>query len=140
MTTESQNLPFSCLPRLYFLLFAIVALHLSRVLYKFTFFMQNKPNLKPVPQSDFNKIINTCPACHERSAAQSKGSTIDNQSFPPPPLSQLHKLSKQRQRTGFCNFHLRKFPRQTPRPIKYHYPILSGPADQLRPIFTIFSV
>jgi hypothetical protein len=33
---ESQNLPFSCLPCLYFLLSAIVALHLSRVLYKFT--------------------------------------------------------------------------------------------------------
>jgi len=32
---ESQNLPFACLPRLYFLLSAIVALHLSRVLYKF---------------------------------------------------------------------------------------------------------
>ena len=42
---ESQNLPFSCLPRLYFLLSAIVALHLSRVLYKSTLFMQNKPNL-----------------------------------------------------------------------------------------------
>ncbi len=42
---ESQNLPFACLPRLYFLLFAIVALHLSRVLYKSTLFMQNKPNL-----------------------------------------------------------------------------------------------
>jgi hypothetical protein len=36
MATEFQNLPFSCLPRLYFLLSAIVALHLSRVLYKFT--------------------------------------------------------------------------------------------------------
>jgi hypothetical protein len=35
MTTEAQNLPFACLPRLYFLLSAIVALHLSRVLYKF---------------------------------------------------------------------------------------------------------
>ena len=35
MATEAQNLPFSCLPRLYFLLSAIVALHLSRVLYKF---------------------------------------------------------------------------------------------------------
>jgi len=35
MATESQNLPFSCLPCLYFLLSAIVALHLSRVLYKF---------------------------------------------------------------------------------------------------------
>ena len=45
MATESQNLPFACLPRLYFLLFAIVALHLSRVLYKSTLFMQNKPNL-----------------------------------------------------------------------------------------------
>ncbi len=42
---ESQNLPFACPPRLYFLLFAIVALHLSRVLYKSTLFMQNKPNL-----------------------------------------------------------------------------------------------
>ena len=42
---ESQNLPFSCLPRLYFLLSAIVALHLSRVLYKSTLFLQNKPNL-----------------------------------------------------------------------------------------------
>ena len=41
---ESQNLPFYGLPRLYFLRFAIIALHLSRVLYKFTFFMQNKPN------------------------------------------------------------------------------------------------
>jgi len=35
MSTEAQNLPFACLPRLYFLLSAIVALHLSRVLYKF---------------------------------------------------------------------------------------------------------
>ncbi len=43
---ESQNLPFACLPRLYFLLFAIVALHLSRVLYKSTLFMQNKPNFQ----------------------------------------------------------------------------------------------
>ena len=42
---ESQNLPFACLPRLYFLLSAIVALHLSRALYKSTLFMQNKPNL-----------------------------------------------------------------------------------------------
>jgi len=42
---ESQNLPFACLPRLYFLLSAIVALHLSRVLYKFPLFVQNKPNL-----------------------------------------------------------------------------------------------
>jgi hypothetical protein len=32
---ESQNLPLLCLPRSYFLLSAIVALHLSRVLYKF---------------------------------------------------------------------------------------------------------
>ena len=50
MATEAQtcaigNLPFACLPRLYFLLSAIVALHLSRVLYKSTLFMQNKPNL-----------------------------------------------------------------------------------------------
>ena len=40
-----QNPPFSYLPRLYFLLSAIVALHLSRALYKSTLFMQNKPNL-----------------------------------------------------------------------------------------------
>jgi len=67
MTTEPQNLPFSCLPRLYFLLSAIIALraaylpayylrayylraykalHLSRFLYKSTLFMQNKPNLR----------------------------------------------------------------------------------------------
>ena len=45
MATEAQNLPFSCLPCLYFLLSAIVALHLSRVLYKSTLFMQNKANL-----------------------------------------------------------------------------------------------
>ncbi len=44
MSTKPQNLPFSCLPRLYFLLSAIVALYLSRVLYKSTLFMQNKPN------------------------------------------------------------------------------------------------
>jgi len=42
------------------------------------------PQLKPASQSVLNQIINTCPACHERSAAQSKGamskgSTIDNQ-------------------------------------------------------------
>ncbi len=46
MATESQNLPFSCLPRLYFLLSAFAPLHLSRVLYKSTLFMQNKPNLR----------------------------------------------------------------------------------------------
>ena len=57
MATESQNLPFPCITRLYFLLSAIVALratylraykaplHLSRVLYKSTLFMQNKANL-----------------------------------------------------------------------------------------------
>jgi hypothetical protein len=42
---ESHNLPFLCLRRSYFLLSAIVALHSSRVLYKFAPFMQNKPNL-----------------------------------------------------------------------------------------------
>ena len=52
---ESQNLPFACLPRLYFLLFAIVALHLSRVLYKFIPFMQNKPNL-PAPQMNVGSV------------------------------------------------------------------------------------
>ena len=35
MATEAQNLPFSCLPCLYFLLSAIIALHLSRVLCEF---------------------------------------------------------------------------------------------------------
>ncbi len=54
--SESQNLPFACLPRLYFLLFAIVALHLSRVLYKSTLFMQNKPNL-PAPQMNTTACI-----------------------------------------------------------------------------------
>jgi len=52
---ESKNLPFACLPRLYFLLFAIVALHLSRVLYKSTLFMQNKPNL-PAPQMNVGSV------------------------------------------------------------------------------------
>ena len=55
MATESQNLPFACLPRLYFLLSAIVALHLSRVLYKSTLFMQNKPNL-PAPQMNVSSV------------------------------------------------------------------------------------
>ena len=45
---ESQNLPFSCLPRLYFLLFAIVALHLSRVLYKFTLFYAKQTQFPPI--------------------------------------------------------------------------------------------
>ncbi|MBA7611929.1 hypothetical protein ES703_19160 [subsurface metagenome] len=57
MSTKPQNLPFA-LPALefsnrgsknplwlYFLLSDIVALHLSRALYKSTLFMQNKPNL-----------------------------------------------------------------------------------------------
>ena len=56
MSTKPQNLPFSCLPRLYFLLSAIVALYLSRVLYKSTLFMQNKPNL-PKAQMNVNTVI-----------------------------------------------------------------------------------
>ena len=43
--SEYQKLTFSCITRLYFVLYAVVALHLSRVLYKSTLFMQNKPNL-----------------------------------------------------------------------------------------------
>ncbi len=42
---ESQNPPFSCLPHLYFLLSAIVALHLSRVLYKFAPFSAKQTQL-----------------------------------------------------------------------------------------------
>ena len=53
---ESQNLPFACLPRLYFLLSAIVALHLSRVLYKSALFMQNKPNL-PAPKMNVTLVL-----------------------------------------------------------------------------------
>ena len=46
MSTKAQNLPFSCLPRLYFLLSAIVPLYLSRILCKSTLFTQNKPNFR----------------------------------------------------------------------------------------------
>ena len=53
---ESQNLPFACLTPLYFVLYAVIALHLSRVLYKSTLFMQNKPNFKR-PQMNVNKVL-----------------------------------------------------------------------------------
>ncbi len=56
MATEAQNLPFACLPRLYFLLSPIIALHLSRALYKSTLFMQNKPNLLDA-QMNVNTVI-----------------------------------------------------------------------------------
>ncbi len=41
-----QKLTFFCITRLYFVLYAFGALHLSRELYKSTLFMQNKPNFK----------------------------------------------------------------------------------------------
>ena len=44
--SEYPKLPFSCITRLYFVLYAVAALHLSRVLYKSTLFMQNKPNFQ----------------------------------------------------------------------------------------------
>ncbi len=44
--SEYQKLPFSCITRLYFVLYAVGALHLSRGLYKSTLFMQNKANLR----------------------------------------------------------------------------------------------
>jgi len=55
---ESQNLPFSCLPRLYFLLSAIVALHLSRALYKFAPFYAKQSQFAGCPNEHklcFNK-------------------------------------------------------------------------------------
>jgi hypothetical protein len=65
MASESQNLPFSCLPRLYFLLSAVVALHLSRVLYKFTpfyakqtQFLKSQMNVNPYNTTDYENIAN----------------------------------------------------------------------------------
>ena len=49
--SEYHKLPFSCITRLYFILYAVGALHLSRDLYKSTLFMQNKPNF---PDSRMN--------------------------------------------------------------------------------------
>ncbi|MHC4174482.1 MAG: hypothetical protein ACYTBX_03160 [Planctomycetota bacterium] len=51
---ESQNLSFSCLPCLYFLLSAIVALHLSRTLYKFAPFYAKQSQF---PKSQVNVSI-----------------------------------------------------------------------------------
>ena len=91
---ESQNLPFACLPRLYFLLFAIVALHLSRVLYKSTLFMQNKPNL-PAPQMNISSVLTKDYENKTRLPAPGK-QTQSNPIHPPPFLptyrSQLSQL------------------------------------------------
>jgi len=42
--SQYQTPPFSCITRLYFVLYAVGTLHLSRGLYKSTLFMQNKAN------------------------------------------------------------------------------------------------
>ncbi len=52
MATEAQT----CAIGIITILNILVALHLSRVLYKSTLFMQNKPNL-PAPQMNVNTII-----------------------------------------------------------------------------------
>jgi hypothetical protein len=57
MATEAQNLPFSSLPCLYFLLSAIVALHLSRVLYKFTPFYAKQTQF-PKNQNEIKLLFN----------------------------------------------------------------------------------
>jgi len=62
MAAEAQNLPFACLPRLYFLLSAIVALHLSRVLYKFTPFYAK--------QSQIAECSNERNFCHNNGLCQ----------------------------------------------------------------------
>ena len=61
--SEYQKLPFSCITRLYFVLYAVGALHLSRGLYKSTLFMQNKANLRnswmnvsPIITKDYENV------------------------------------------------------------------------------------
>ena len=44
--SEHQKRPFPCITPLYFVLYAVSALHLSRGLYKSNLFMQNKPNFQ----------------------------------------------------------------------------------------------
>ncbi len=59
MSTKPQNLPFSLpapLFRVPYTLRGSTALYLSRVLYKSTLFMQNKPNL-PKAQMNVNTVI-----------------------------------------------------------------------------------
>ena len=46
MASQYPKLSFSCITRLYFVLYTVDALQLSRGLYKSTLFLQNKPNLQ----------------------------------------------------------------------------------------------
>ncbi len=54
--SQYQKLPFSCITRLYFVLYALGALHLPRGLYKSTLFMQNKPNF-PKDKKNVNNVL-----------------------------------------------------------------------------------
>ena len=73
--SEYQKLPFSCITPLYFVLYAVIPLHLSRVLYKSTLFMQNKPNL-PDAQMNVNAVITKdCENKRLRRGAENKPKT-----------------------------------------------------------------
>ena len=51
----------------------------------------------------------------------------------------LGKLAEQCQRCRFGDFHIYELPRRLLRPVKNNYPVRSGPADQLWPIFPVFN-
>ncbi len=96
--SEHQKLPFPCITCLYFVLYAVGALHLSRVLYKSTLFMQNKANLldsrmnvTSVITKDYENVClrrasKTNPIQSQFKAKQSQSNPISNPISNPAPL------------------------------------------------------